>query len=112
VLISTHKFFLLFSLPCPAEEGSDRVALVSTWCPGRINPPQQFKQIPTKSADFNESKDRMFTNEFIIHRNCLVGYFFPPPHPCCCSGWEVGNSTAAGSLVSRFQKETCKKRAM
>lgn len=31
---------LLFSLPCPAEEGSDRTALVGTWHP-TINLPQQ-----------------------------------------------------------------------
>ena len=40
VLISTHKLFVIFSLPCPAEEGSDRAALVGTWCPARVNPPQ------------------------------------------------------------------------
>jgi len=29
------------SLPCPAEEGSDRLGLVGTWCPVRVNPPQR-----------------------------------------------------------------------
>jgi len=42
-LISTHRLFILFSLPCPAEEGSDRAALVGTWCPARVNPPHQTK---------------------------------------------------------------------
>ena len=41
VLISTHEPFVLFSLPCPVEEGSDRAALVGTWHPARVNPPQR-----------------------------------------------------------------------
>jgi len=40
VLISTQKPFAVFPLPCPAEESSDRVALVGTRCPPRVNPPQ------------------------------------------------------------------------
>jgi len=40
VLISTHEPFVIFSLPCPVEVGSDRVALVGTWCPTRVNSPQ------------------------------------------------------------------------
>lgn len=28
----------VFSLPCPAGEGSDREALVSAWHPARVNP--------------------------------------------------------------------------
>ena len=42
VLISTHEPFVTFSLPCPAEEGSDRAALVGTWHPARVNPPQMI----------------------------------------------------------------------
>jgi len=37
VLILTHESFVIFSLPCPAEEVSDRVALVGTWRPARLN---------------------------------------------------------------------------
>jgi len=36
----THETFDIFSLCCPAEEVSDRAALVSTWHPARINPVQ------------------------------------------------------------------------
>lgn len=32
-LLSTHEPFVVFSVPCPAEEGSDRVALVGISCP-------------------------------------------------------------------------------
>ena len=39
VLILTHETFVIFSLPCPVEEGSDRAALVGTWHPARVNPP-------------------------------------------------------------------------
>lgn len=39
VLITIHEPFVLYSLPCPAWEESDRVGLVGTWCPARINPP-------------------------------------------------------------------------
>jgi len=28
-----------FSLPCPAEEASDRAAFVGTWHPARVTPP-------------------------------------------------------------------------
>jgi len=34
------SLFLYFSLPCPAEEGSDRVAFVGTWPAAGTNPPQ------------------------------------------------------------------------
>lgn len=34
----------MLSLPCPAEEGSYRVALVSTWNSSKVNPPQQDKE--------------------------------------------------------------------
>jgi len=39
-LISTHEPFIVFSLPCPPEEGSDKMALVNTWHPARADPPQ------------------------------------------------------------------------
>ena len=39
VLISTQEPFVTFSLPCAAEEGSDRAALVGTWRLARVNPP-------------------------------------------------------------------------
>lgn len=29
--------FVIFSLPYPAEEGSDRMALMGNWCPVRVN---------------------------------------------------------------------------
>lgn len=32
VFISTHELFVVFFLPCPAEEESDGAALVGTWC--------------------------------------------------------------------------------
>jgi len=41
VVISTLKPFIVFSHPCPAEEASDRAALVGTWCPARVNPPHR-----------------------------------------------------------------------
>lgn len=34
------NFLLDFSISCPPEEGSDRAALVCTWHPARVNPPQ------------------------------------------------------------------------
>ena len=37
VLILTHDPFVIFSLPCPAEEGSHRVASAGTWHPDRLN---------------------------------------------------------------------------
>lgn len=37
ILISTHEPLVAFSFPCPAEEGSERAALVGTWCPSRFN---------------------------------------------------------------------------
>lgn len=40
-----HKFFVVFFLPCPAEEESDRMALVGTWFPGSISPPQEARYI-------------------------------------------------------------------
>jgi len=40
VLISTHEPFITFSLPCPAQKGSDRAALVGTWHPARVKSPQ------------------------------------------------------------------------
>jgi len=33
----THKAFIMFPLPCPAEEGSDGEALVGTWRPAGLN---------------------------------------------------------------------------
>ena len=42
VLISTYEPFVIFSLPCPVEEGSDRAALVGTWHPARVNPPHKY----------------------------------------------------------------------
>ena len=53
VLISTHEPFVIFSLPCPAEEGSDRAALVGTWHPARVNPPHQ----PTKQIYKDKHKE-------------------------------------------------------
>lgn len=38
VLISVHETFVMFSVPCPAEEGSDEVALVDAWHSARITP--------------------------------------------------------------------------
>ena len=40
VLISTQEPFVIFSLPCPVEEGSDRAVLVGMLHPARVNPPQ------------------------------------------------------------------------
>lgn len=40
ILILTHEPFTVFSFPCPAEEESDREALVGTWSQFRINPPR------------------------------------------------------------------------
>ena len=37
-LVSTHEPFVVFYLSCPAEKGSDGVALVGTWGPARVNP--------------------------------------------------------------------------
>lgn len=39
VLSSTHKPFVMFSLPSPVEERGDSVALVTSWCPATVNPP-------------------------------------------------------------------------
>lgn len=37
-LLLMHEPFVKVSLPFPTEEGSDRVTLVSTWCPDRVDP--------------------------------------------------------------------------
>lgn len=37
---SIHKPLVIFSLPYPSEEDSDRADLVGSWCLARINPPQ------------------------------------------------------------------------
>lgn len=42
--ILTHR--LLTCFPCPAKEESDRVALVGSWCPARVNTSQPQKQLP------------------------------------------------------------------
>ena len=39
----------MFSLPCPAEQGSDRAALVGTWHPARVNPPHQGREMTTQN---------------------------------------------------------------
>ena len=39
VLIWTHEPLVLFSLPCPAEEGGERAALGGTWPPAGAGPP-------------------------------------------------------------------------
>lgn len=39
-LIWAHELFVTFSFPWPDEEGSDSVALVYSWCPVRVKPPQ------------------------------------------------------------------------
>lgn len=41
-LVSTRKPFAIFSLPCPVVKGSDKVALVGTWHPARVKPPQNL----------------------------------------------------------------------
>jgi len=38
-LISTKDPFVIFSLLCPSEGGSDRVAFVGIWHPTQVNPP-------------------------------------------------------------------------
>jgi len=58
VLISTHKPFIILSLPCPGEEGSDRAALVGTWPPARLN--HNTDEI-RKAAGFLE--DSIFSGE-------------------------------------------------
>lgn len=42
VLILTHELLMIFSVPCVFEEGSDRVALLGTWCPVRVSPSQDL----------------------------------------------------------------------
>lgn len=37
VLTSSHETFIIFFLLCPAEEGNNKVALVGTWHPARVN---------------------------------------------------------------------------
>lgn len=39
VLFLTHEPSIVFSFPCPIEEGNDKAAWVATWHPARINPP-------------------------------------------------------------------------
>jgi len=41
VLILTQEPFVLLSLPCPVEEGSDKATLLGIWHPARVNPPQE-----------------------------------------------------------------------
>lgn len=53
VLVSIRKPFLLCSLPCPAEEGGDRVALVGSWHPSRVNPPQRQRYF-VKKRNFSQ----------------------------------------------------------
>lgn len=40
-----HECFIVLSLPCPAGEGYDRMALLGTQHPARVNPPQYFIKI-------------------------------------------------------------------
>jgi len=37
VLVSTHESFVVFFLPVQLKRGSDKVALVGTWHPARLN---------------------------------------------------------------------------
>lgn len=41
VLIRTHEIFIIFFLPYPVEEGSNGEALVGTWHPDMVSPPQK-----------------------------------------------------------------------
>jgi len=38
----SHEPSIVFSLPCPAEEGNERAALAGTWTPATVNPPHLF----------------------------------------------------------------------
>lgn len=40
VLISTHKSYAIFFSPLSSWGGSDKAALVGTWFPAKVNPPQ------------------------------------------------------------------------
>jgi len=52
VLISIHKPFAEFCLPCLAEEGSDRAALIGTWYPDRVSPPHlQSRESPATGQE-------------------------------------------------------------
>lgn len=58
-----HKPFVVFSLPSPAEEGSERTALVGTWHPDRANPWQMYK---TKNNNNNNLKYLWMQKQKII----------------------------------------------
>lgn len=74
-----HEDFLIFSLPCSAEERNDRVALVGTWNPARVKLPQE---IPGVKGSVEEEKvnqiciihlGNFFKNQIIKHMpNCDV----------------------------------------
>ena len=92
VVISIHEPFIIFSLPCPAEEGSDRVALVGTWHPARVNPPHPQNQntviaklLPVLHG-FPKFPPAEGTNNWLrkLWRNSNVRIYFP-----------VGQSTIA-----------------
>ena len=59
VLISIHEVFVIFLLPCPVKEGSDRVALVGTWRPVRVTPPQMIVNIGMQQKGRNKQKERL-----------------------------------------------------
>lgn len=50
VLISNHEAFIMF---CPVEEGSDKAALVGTWCPVRVRPPCKVKFLSASDMRFS-----------------------------------------------------------
>lgn len=45
VLISTHEPLVIFSLPCPVTEDSDRETFLGAWNPDSINPSYNPKQM-------------------------------------------------------------------
>lgn len=50
VLILIYEPFMIFSLLCPAEEGSDTVVLVDTWHLVKVNAPQKNTKDPGRIA--------------------------------------------------------------
>ena len=70
-LISAHEPFIVFSLPCSAEEGRDGVALVGTWHTAPIKPPQSDKshtEIPAPQSKFPNMTSLYESSVLVFHR--------------------------------------------
>lgn len=62
-LILTHKPFVMFNLPSPAEEWSDRATLVGTWHSVGINPTHHLSYPENSNLNIKEKRHRKSRNQ-------------------------------------------------